>query len=793
MPLAAAAPPFLVEVAVLIVAGTVVAYAGYRLGLVPIVGFLLTGVLIGPNALGLIEDQEMVDALAEVGVILLLFTIGIEFSLEKLAKIQRLIFGGGGLQVGLTSAAVMGLLMLFGVSWQAGLFTGFLVALSSTAIVLKLLGSRGEMEEPHGQVGLGFLIFQDLAIIVMVLLVPMLAGTGGGALEIAQALGVAALVIAAVLLVARRVMPKVLEIVARTCSQELFLLAVIALCFGTAWLTSLAGVSVALGAFLAGLIVSESRFSEHAFGEIMPLQILFSATFFVSVGMLLDVGFLLSNLPLVLGAVVAVLVIKVLVTGLAARVLGYSMSVSAASALLLAQVGEFSFVLERAGREVGLFPGGIEGTGSQTFIAATVLLMIATPMLATLGTRLGRKMEDQQEAQVAAEIEASEETAGLAEEHAHIENHVIVAGYGRSARRLVRVMRSSGIPHVVVTLSPPRADEAEADGLAVVRGHPARAHTLEAARVYRAKALVIADDDLALAERTVQVARGLNPTMRVFARARYLSDAEALEEVGADQVIAQEFEVVVQLVAGILRDYGIHREEIEGHVEAMREGGYVALRDLADADLAPFVCNLTDGNLDLRHVHVFHGAAAAGSTVGALDLGRYGVEAKMLKRDGAWAKIEDDGLTLQAGDEVKLVGSSGAFAQAAVLFRPEGLGTDAQGTALPDGVRVPSAFQSASRASGDGASGDLRDAPVPAVYGAAWCPLTTGFRAYFDRQGIRHTFHDVEADPAAEEATRAMNEGKLKFPMVVVGDREMKNPTLEELDAALGAVGITAS
>ena len=294
---AGAAPPFLVETATLIVAGAVVAYVGYRLGLVPIVGFLLTGVLIGPHGLGLIQDQEMVDALAEVGVILLLFTIGIEFSLEKLARIQRLIFGGGGLQVVLTTAATAGVLALFGVPWQAGVFTGFLVALSSTAIVLKLLGSRGEQNAPHGQVALGLLIFQDLAIIVMVLLVPMLAGAGGSALDIGWALVKAGLVIAAVLLGARRVMPAVLERVARTCSQELFLLSVIALCFGTAWLTSLAGVSVALGAFLAGLIVSESRFSEHAFGEIMPLQILFSATFFVSVGMLLDVGFLVYEPP----------------------------------------------------------------------------------------------------------------------------------------------------------------------------------------------------------------------------------------------------------------------------------------------------------------------------------------------------------------------------------------------------------------------------------------------------------------------------------------------------------------
>ena len=522
--LAAAAPPFLVEIAVLIVAGAIVAYVGYRLGLVPIVGFLLTGVIIGPHGLGVIEDAEMVDALAEVGVILLLFTIGIEFSLEKLARIQRLIFGGGGLQVSLTTAATAGILALFGVPWQAGVFTGFLVALSSTAIVLKLLGSRGEQNDPHGQVGLGLLIFQDLAIIVMVLLVPMLAGTGGSALEIGWALVKAGIVIAAVLLGARRVMPAVLERVARTCSQELFLLTVIALCFGTAWLTSLAGVSVALGAFLAGLIVSESRFSEHAFGEIMPLQIIFAATFFVSVGMLLDLAFLVANLPLVLAVVVVVLVLKTVVTGVSARLLGYSLPVAASSALLLAQVGEFSFVLERAGRELGLYPAGLEGTGSQTFIASTVLLMMATPALASLGTRLGRKMEAEAESD---DMEAMvEEAEGLAPEHAGIENHVIVAGYGRSARRLVRVLRGSGIPHVVVTLSPPRADEAEADGLAVVRGHPTRAHTLEEARIGRAKLLVLADDDQELAHRTIAVARTLNPTMRVVARSRFLSDAE---------------------------------------------------------------------------------------------------------------------------------------------------------------------------------------------------------------------------------------------------------------------------
>lgn len=258
--LAVATLPFLGEVVALLASSVAVAYVCQRFGIVPIVGFLLAGVLIGPNALGLVRDQELIDNAAEIGVILLLFTIGIEFSLAKLARIQRLIFGGGGLQMGLTVGAVTGGLLLLGIPWQVGVFTGFLAALSSTAIVLKLLADRGETDTPAGQTGLGILIFQDLAIIVMVLLVPVLAGQGGGTAGIALALGKAVGTILLVLVFARRVMPRILERVALTCSPELFLLAVISICFGTAWATSLAGVSVSLGAFLAGLVVSESRF-----------------------------------------------------------------------------------------------------------------------------------------------------------------------------------------------------------------------------------------------------------------------------------------------------------------------------------------------------------------------------------------------------------------------------------------------------------------------------------------------------------------------------------------------------
>lgn len=574
---AGAAPPFFVEIALLILASAFIAYVCYRLGIVPIVGFLITGVVIGPMALGLVQDPEVVNAAAEVGVLLLLFTIGIEFSLQKLAKIKRLIFVGGGLQVGLTAGITLAALMLFGVSWQAALFTGFLVALSSTAIVLKLLGDSGEIDDPHGQVGLGLLIFQDLAIILMVLLVPPLAGTGGSGLEVGLALAKAGAIVVLVLVLARKVMPIFLEAVARTCSPELFLLTVMGICFGTAYVTSLAGVSLSLGAFLAGIVVSESRFSEHAMGEILPLQILFSATFFVSVGMLLDLRFLVANLPLVLGVGAAILLLKIITTGISVRVLGYPASIAAATGLMLAQVGEFSFVLERTGREAGLFPAGLEGRGSQTFIAVTVLVMIATPALNALGGKIRKRLE-QADAPV---MEDPDEVVA----HGHLpplKDHAIIAGFGNGARRLVRALRKVDLPFVVITLSPDGALEAEALGIPVLRGDYARQRTLEMAGLSQARTLIIADDNPAIAHRVANVARTLSTNVHIVVRTRFVSEIKPLHAEGVDCVIADELESIVQLFGQMLKDSGAKPDQIEALADEIRGSDYSDLLDPND-------------------------------------------------------------------------------------------------------------------------------------------------------------------------------------------------------------------
>jgi CPA2 family monovalent cation:H+ antiporter-2 len=540
---AAEGPSFFSEVALLLVSSALIAFISSRVGLVPIVSFLLAGVLIGPQALGLVQNAEIINAAAEIGVVLLLFTIGIEFSLDRLARIARLIFLGGGLQVGLTIAVTAGVMALLGRDWHDGVFTGCLLALSSTAIVMKLLSDRGQTGSAAGQASLGILIFQDLAVVAMVLVIPMLGKGGGSGTEILWAFAKAAAIIVLILTLARRVMPKFLEAVARTCSREVFLLVVIAVCFGTAYLTSLAGLSLALGAFLAGLLVSESRFGQQALSEILPLQILFSAAFFISVGLLFDLRFVVTSLPLLLALILGVLLVKVLVTALSARVLGYSGGVSLEVGLLLAQVGEFSFVLERAGREAGLSAFGLGQEGSQAFVALTVLLMAATPFLGGLGARLRDKSGAQN---VVPEGSQVEEGA-----FSNLSDHVILAGYGNYARKLAFALEQANLPFLILTLSPDGANEAEGQGYAVLRGDYANTHILELAGAERAKLLVVADDDPATAHRVAAVVRANYPELPVVAWAEAEADREELEWAGA-QVVSGEEQSMRELLRRVL-------------------------------------------------------------------------------------------------------------------------------------------------------------------------------------------------------------------------------------------------
>jgi CPA2 family monovalent cation:H+ antiporter-2 len=544
----------LAELTALVGVSAVIAYAAQRfLGIVPLVGFLITGVLIGPNALGLVSDPELVEGAAEIGVILLLFTIGIEFSLERLARIRRLIIGGGSLQLVLSGGVVTAILVALGVSWQAAVYTGCLAALSSTVIALKLLADTGETSSERGQSALGILIFQDMAVVGMVLLLPILAGQGGGAGGVALALGKAAAIIAFVLIIARRIMPTLLEFVARACSPDIFLLSLIAVCFGTAWIASLAGLGVSLGAFLAGLIVSESTFSEHALSEILPLRILFSVAFFVSIGMLLDPSFIVREPLLVVAIVAGVLVVKSVTTTVSLMALRLPLATSLGAGFLLAQIGEFAFVLERQGTALGLYPAGSAASGGQAFIAATVVLMVATPAIARIGPLLAGVLRFRPPGEPASDGAAN----GGGGNGPGPQSRVLIGGYGPGAKALARSLAAGGIDHVILTLSPDGAAEAEADGHAVLRGDYSRRGILEHAGLHGASRMVIADDDVAMTERVVSVARSLRPDLRIIARTAQAAHETTLLHAGADAVVVAEGAADRELVRVVLEAEGL--------------------------------------------------------------------------------------------------------------------------------------------------------------------------------------------------------------------------------------------
>lgn len=663
--LAGPALPFLTEVVALFAACVALTYVCHRLGLVPIVGFLLAGVALGPSALGLVDDPDLINGMAEIGVILLLFTIGIEFSLATLAKIARFILIGGGVQVGVTIALVVALLMPFGVDLGSAIFTGCLVALSSTAIVLTLLADRSETSTPAGRLMLAILIFQDLAIVGMVLALPILSGQAESPLEALWTLGQAVGIIVLVLVAARIVLPPLLDRMARTRRNELFLLTVVLIGLGVAWLTSLAGVSLALGAFLAGLVVSESRYGHQALAEILPLRTVFNVIFFVSVGLLLDLRFVFNNPLLVLGMALVVLVLKAVITGASVAILGYPIRVIAAVGLGLAQIGEFSFVLANAGAEYGLTPAGLGGDGMQAFIAVTVLLMLLTPGLMASGPRAGALLSRTGLKRLGAAGVAGAEPAGH-----DLEDHVVVVGYGPAGRRLVQVLRDTGLPFVVIELNPRSVKEAEADDVPIVYGDASRSALLEHVGLKRAKLLVVAISDPHAVPRVVQQARSLNPTLQVIARARYLSETEPLTEAGADIVVPEELETAVRLFTLVLEAYLVPKDEIQRQIVAIRSGDYAVFRSGIHEAHLMVLQGLDEDGLHTRAVAVRPGAPVAGKTLGELGLRQKHNLTVLAVRRGTQAIGTPDGdFRVEPGDRLILIGEADQFAESADLFR----------------------------------------------------------------------------------------------------------------------------
>jgi len=449
--------PLLNDIVVIFGLAIAVLFICHRLRVPAVVGFLLTGIFVGPYGFGLVKAVHEVEILAEIGIVLLLFTIGIEFSLEKLLQIRKSVLMGGSLQVLLTFLATLFIARRFGQAFGEAVFIGFLVALSSTAIVLKLIQERAEVDSPHGRTTLGILIFQDIIIVPMILVTPLLAGATGNLGEsvlvlLAKGIGIILLVMVST----KWIVPQVLYQITRTRNQEVFLLSVVVICFGVAWLTSKAGLSLALGAFLAGLIISESKYSHQALGNILPFRDVFTSFFFVSIGMLLDVGFLFQQPGTIALIALGVLVLKSIIACFATVLLGSPFRTSILVGLALSQVGEFSFILSRTGVEHGLLAGNIY----QMFLAFSVLSMAATPFIITLAPRA---------ADIILRFPLPKRLISGFYPVPEIKvknkkDHLIIIGFGVNGRNVAHAARVAGIPYAVIEMNPKTVRNEQAQG-----------------------------------------------------------------------------------------------------------------------------------------------------------------------------------------------------------------------------------------------------------------------------------------------------------------------------------------
>lgn len=657
-------PPLLQDLLLILLTAVPVAFLCLKLRLPILVGFMLTGILIGPYALGLIKEIEAIEILAEIGVVLLLFTIGLEFSIKRLREMQRLVFIGGGLQVLLTILATVAIQILLGQPLNKAIFFGFLFALSSTAIVLKSYVERAETDAPHGRAGVGILIFQDLSIVLMMLLVPLLGGKQATSLPaVAWTLATAFLALAVIIGGAWFIVPQLLKQVVNLRSPEVFVISVVLICLGTSWLTSQFGLSLALGAFIAGVVIADSEYSHQVVADILPFRDVFNGLFFISIGMLLSLSALMGNLTTVLIWVALLVVGKALIILSAVKFLGFSLRVSTMTALGLAQVGEFSFVLAKAGRAEGLMPDA----DYQSFLAASIISMIATPFLIALAPKIGYFL---QSLVTGAPVGDVTETGGEAEIY-RLRDHVIVVGYGLNGRNLSRVLRAVKLPYIVLEVNSETVRRAKSEGENMIFGDGTRREVLHHIGVERASVLVVAISDPAAARRIVSQARRMNPKLHIIVRTRYVVEIGELLEIGANEVIPEEFETSIEIFSRVLHRYGTARNIIERQIGEIRRQGYEVLRSssLPMIQLTDFADAL-DGTAT-ETIYLTHKSPALGKTLAEVNLrNQTGVTVVAAVRDNATEINPGADFRLQAEDILVLLGEAEKIEAAKIILQP---------------------------------------------------------------------------------------------------------------------------
>lgn len=621
-----------------------------RLNLPPVLGYLLVGTLIGPHAFNLMDDVHRFEYLAEFGVVFLMFSIGLEFSLPKLHSMKRIVFGLGLLQVVITLVFVAGLVMLFGIGWQLGIALGGVLAMSSTAVLTKLLAERMQLDSAHGREVMGVLLFQDLAVVPLLVIIPSLTQPPEKlAILLAIALAKAVVVLALILVFGQKLMRSWFHVVARAKSSEVFVLNVLLMTLGLATLTELAGLSLALGAFVAGMLISETEYRLQVEEDIKPFRDVLMGLFFVTIGIKLDMHLLLGLWWQVLLLLLALLLVKGAIVGLLSWRLGSTLGNAIRSALWLCAGGEFGFVLLG---EIAHMPKAIE----QVVLTALVLSMLVAPFIVQYSEKLVMRF-------VASEwLMRSMHLTQIAVQSMGTEKHAILCGFGRNGQYLARFLGQEGINYIALDLDPDRIREAAAGGENVVFGDAGRKDALIAAGLMRASVVIVTMSDTPLAEKVLHHVQALRPEIPVIVRTSDERDMARLAKAGAAEVVPENLEASLMLASHALVLVGVPINRVLKRIRQIRSERYRFLRG--------FYRGVSDRDEDedrqprLHSVWLTPGVAAIGQTLAELDLGSLNCEVSAIRRRGIRAVEPAPETRLEIGDVVVVLGDPEAVTAA---------------------------------------------------------------------------------------------------------------------------------
>ena len=645
----------LIDIVIIFALSTAVNYLFTRIKIPTIIGYLLTGIVVGPSLLGILRSPHEIEFMAEIGIIILMFTIGLEFSLNHLIKIRKIVFFGGFAQLLFTAGITAFVSRMYDMSWEAAWFVGFLTALSSTALVLKILQERGELTSNYGRTVVGILVFQDIILIPLILLTPMLGGQTTHIGKDLLILGVKTIAIVALVYVGNKwIMPKVLHQIALTKNKELFLMSILLICLAVALITAEMGMSLAFGAFLGGLMISRSEYSQDAFGHVLPFKDTFVSFFFVSIGMMLDLNFVFDNLILVLATVLLVIVIKTMVAGSTAFMLGHTFRGTVVVGLAMAQIGEFSFILAKVGQSYQI----LTDFYYQLFLAVTIVSMSITPFVIMISKPAANMMLKLpippilikglfplQEIDVPA-----------------MQNHIVLIGKDSRSLNLSRMASRMKLPYVSIVFDPASARARQMKGETAIYGDALNEPILRKAHTETAEIVVISIGETITALGIIAKVRDINKHAHIIVRSKYVSNIEDFYKMGANQVIPEEFETAIELFERVLKKLLIPKGEIESAISRIRDDNYGIFLEKEENDTV----TLTDMIPDVEIVALKAGnyEIFPGNSLKEIRLRKlYGLTVVAVKRDGEILENPGAGFIFNTEDVVYVLGKPERIAQ----------------------------------------------------------------------------------------------------------------------------------